>query len=68
MIVRKKMENKKRSASAWNDSVNAGISFGVTDYPPCLGCIDSDKDGNATIFIYKKECEYANVKIKIVED
>ena len=68
MIVRKKMKNNKRSASAWNDSVNTGISFGVTDYPPCLGYIDNDEEGNATIFIYKTKCENANVKIKIIED
>ena len=65
MIIRKKMENEKRSASAWiNDK---GISFGVTDYDPCLGHVESDENGDATITIYKSACERANVKIRIAD-
>ena len=64
MIIRKKVESNKRSACAWNSSSITGISFGVTDYGPCLGYIDSDENGDVTIFICKDKCDDAGVKIK----
>ena len=67
MIIRKRMKNNKRSASAWINNNETGISFGVTDYQTCLGYIDSDDNGNATIFVIKKSCENANINIKIIE-
>lgn len=66
MIIRKKMNNGKRSASAWNQDVVTGVSFGVTDYNPCLGYIDSDDNGNVTLYIYKDRCDEADVKIKYI--
>ena len=68
MIIRKRMSNNKRSASAWIWYTQPGISFGVTDYDPCLGYIDSDDNGDAAIVIYKKRCKQANVKIRFIED
>lgn len=65
MIIRKKMESKKRSASAWIGS--DGIYFGVTDHCLGLGEIKEDKNGNVTIFIYKNDCKEANVKIKFMD-
>lgn len=64
MIIRKKMESGKRSASAW--ICDEGIWFGVTDYHPALGFIAEDENGDATLYIYKNRCEDANVKIKYI--
>lgn len=66
MIIRKKLANNKRSASAWiGDDC---ICFGVTDYNPCLGYLESGADDDVCISIYKKRCENANVKIRIIEE
>jgi len=66
MIIRKKLSNGKRSASAWIGY--DCIYFGVTDHDPSLGRVEDDENGNVTITINKSRCENANVKIKIVED
>lgn len=66
MIIRKKLADGKRSASAW--ITNYGICFGVTDYDPALGYVENDYDGNVVITINKRSCKKANVEIRIVEE
>ncbi len=66
MIIRKKLDDGKRSASAWIE--DCCICFGVTDYNPALGWIESDDGGNVVLTINKKNCGNANVKINILEE
>ena len=66
MIIRKKLDNGKRSASAWIGDNR--INFGVTDYDLSLGHVKSNENGDVVITIYNGSCEDANVKIEIVED
>lgn len=66
MIIRKKLDDGRRSASAWIG--DCYICFGVTDYDPALGCIENDDNGNVVLTIKKRSCEKANVKIRIVNE
>ncbi len=66
MIIRKKLDDGKRSASAWLG--DCYICFGVTDNDAALGWIENDNDGNVILTIKKKSCENANVKINILEE